>query len=602
MPSLMTMLPVCSAVPSCCSNSQISLCVGNRAFYPLQKVLEGVARDISFRRHASKCVHSLVVEKPCQSGSLDSSIFSPYPNEFDDIVRGFSKEYFESESENWCYSTREISGLYLTAEDLKDVEISKLSGPSVLPDELGNDVADEVSSDSVPAETMVSPDIEQPQDIAQNAMTSTITDSPAPVSNTFKVANEGFLNLKESIDNFISGITESINTSIGEVEGAAKNSYGAFTLSVSDTIKSVTKSFDSMATGLFSSVANSKEQASSELTGYSSALKENVYRTGTLAVDILRRTIITSEDTLANAATFVVYSYASAKSLLPPDVRDVLELSEEKAVQILSPVGAAFQKVYIIVEGFEKNIGLDLNDPIVPFILLLGTSATIGISYWLLKYGGYSGDLAPEITLEMLKKEENVVLIDVRPEDLRERDGVPDLRRTARAKYASVTLPEIDGSIKKLLKAGRGIDDALTAVVICNLKIVKDQSKVIIMDANGGRSKAIARSLRTLGVKKPYMVQGGFQSWMKKGLRIKELKSETPLTVLNEEAEAILEDIKPTSTLVVGYGLGISVAIYALLEWEKTLQIIGLIGLGQILKSTNKRESQPSAASFIAII
>ncbi|XP_026660060.2 calcium sensing receptor, chloroplastic-like isoform X3 [Phoenix dactylifera] len=338
-----------------------------------------------------------------------------------------------------------------------------------------------------------------------------------------------------------------------------------------------------MATGLFSSVANSKEQASSELTGYSSALKENVYRTGTLAVDILRRTIITSEDTLANAATFVVYSYASAKSLLPPDVRDVLELSEEKAVQILSPVGAAFQKVYIIVEGFEKNIGLDLNDPIVPFILLLGTSATIGISYWLLKYGGYSGDLAPEITLEMLKKEENVVLIDVRPEDLRERDGVPDLRRTARAKYASVTLPEIDGSIKKLLKAGRGIDDALTAVVICNLKIVKDQSKVIIMDANGGRSKAIARSLRTLGVKKPYMVQGGFQSWMKKGLRIKELKSETPLTVLNEEAEAILEDIKPTSTLVVGYGLGISVAIYALLEWEKTLQIIGLIGLGQSL-------------------
>ncbi|KAG1363694.1 Calcium sensing receptor, chloroplastic [Cocos nucifera] len=587
--NLRTMLPVCSAVPSC-SHSQISLHVG-RAFYPLQKVLEGRhifegraffwnqdgihAQDISFGTHASKCVHSLIVEKPDRLGSLDSSIFSPYPNGLDDIVRGFSKECIESEPEDWYYSTREITGLYPIAEDLKDVKTSKLSGPSMLPDDLGNDIADYISSRSVTAETMVSPDIEPPpavspsgdalQDLPNsldqssnglsglassgsfllpNATETTLTDSPAPVSDTFEVANKGILDLKESVNHLVSGITESINTSI---------------------------------------VENSKLQGSNELTGYSSVLKENVYRAGTSAIDILRQVIITVEDSLANAATFVVYSYGSAKSLLPPDVRDVLDLSEEKTLQILSPVGAAFQQAYIIIENFERNLGLDPNDPILPFILIFGSSATIGVSYWLSKYGGYSGDLAPEITLELLKGEENAVLIDVRPKDLRERDGVPDLRREARAKYASVTLPEIDGSIKKQLKRGREIDDAITAVVIRNLKIVKDESKVIIMDANGGQSKAIARSLRKLGVKKPYMVQGGFQSWAKKGLRIKELKPETTLTVLNEEAQAILEDIKPTPALVIGYGLGVSAAVYALLEWEKTLQIIGLIGLGQSL-------------------
>jgi hypothetical protein len=30
------------------------------------------------------------------------------------------------------------------------------------------------------------------------------------------------------------------------------------------------------------------------------------------------------------------------------------------------------------------------------------------------------------------------------------------------------------------------------------------------------------------------VVQGGFQSWVKQGLRVKELKPETALTILNE--------------------------------------------------------------------
>ncbi|KAJ6855724.1 hypothetical protein NC651_040382 [Populus alba x Populus x berolinensis] len=53
---------------------------------------------------------------------------------------------------------------------------------------------------------------------------------------------------------------------------------------------------------------------------------------------------------------------------------------------------------------------------------------------------------------------------------LRERDGIPDLRRAARFLSASVTLP-------------------------------KDRYRVIVMDADGSRSTDIARSLRKLGVK-----------------------------------------------------------------------------------------------------
>ncbi|KAI5555609.1 hypothetical protein BDE02_19G094200 [Populus trichocarpa] len=103
------------------------------------------------------------------------------------------------------------------------------------------------------------------------------------------------------------------------------------------------------------------------------------------------------------------------------------------------------------------------------------------------------------------------------------------------------------------------------------------------MDADGSRSKGIARCLRKLGVKRPYLVQGGFQSWVKQRIQAKELKPETVLTILNEEAEAILEDIRPSPVQTLGYGVGFAAASYALLEWEKTLQFIAIIGLSQTI-------------------
>lgn len=37
-------------------------------------------------------------------------------------------------------------------------------------------------------------------------------------------------------------------------------------------------------------------------------------------------------------------------------------------------------------------------------------------SYWLVNYSGYSGDLEPELTMELLRNDQNAILIDVRPE------------------------------------------------------------------------------------------------------------------------------------------------------------------------------------------
>ncbi len=38
------------------------------------------------------------------------------------------------------------------------------------------------------------------------------------------------------------------------------------------------------------------------------------------------------------------------------------------------------------------------------------------VSYWRARYGGYSGDLKPTSALDLLKKDGNVVLVDIRPQ------------------------------------------------------------------------------------------------------------------------------------------------------------------------------------------
>ncbi|KAF7039036.1 hypothetical protein CFC21_049108 [Triticum aestivum] len=511
------MLPFCSsAAPTPCS----PLCPVTAGARALRRVEAGALRPFA----ADPLVAQAVPDRPLFS---DSAILSPYATAPDAIVRGFA-----------------------SAAELPDPLWRAGVDPPLMPVDLAADAVVGAVTD----------------DAAQQALMD------AEMPTTFPADATG---VEESVARFI----DKLSKQIFQAEDALTEGYDKLRLSAYDALGAYRKAIRGVAGGITSSVAATKKQAAGGVPDVSGAFEDKVAGAGAVAADVLRKAIVVAEDSLGSATTSLVYYYGSAKSSLPPNVKDLLNSSEEKANIVLRPIGGALQQVYIIIEGIEKNVGLNPSDPIVQLAVLLGGSTTIGISYWLFAYGGYSGDLSPESTLELLKSDGKAVLIDVRPEDLRVKDGIPDLRRAARSKYASVASPEIKGPTKKLLKGGSEVDDALVAVVIRNLKLVKGDSKVVIMDANGTRSKSIARLLKKLGVQQPYLVKGGFQSWAK-NLRVKELKPETALTVINEDAEEILEGIKPTPTLVFGSLLGLSAATFALLEWETTLQYIGVLSLG----------------------
>ncbi|KAH7572979.1 hypothetical protein JRO89_XS03G0045500 [Xanthoceras sorbifolium] len=575
----MTMLPVCSASSSCC-HSLISLHGGLRYFSPLRKdfesrrnVEDGVVWGLANGLHLQKISFKIQATKSLYSSSVGNtqSVVSNYscPNELDDTRCKLSNA--------WSSSDVVINEAHpIGSGKLKYVDNSSISaveeGVTNFPDQMTENADNLMGT--------VEPETSSPVELIPGNSTS--------VSDSLDLGNNSSSNFKSSSDDFSAGVSRSFSSSINKGENAVKSLLDTITSSITSITKGASEAVDNAVSRVFSTVDQTGELAGDKFTSFSSDLKETSNRATVVAVDVLRRTIVALEDSISNGISFVAYSYSSTKELLPQEIRDALNLSEERAIKILKPVGSAFQQVSVAVDGLERSLGLDPSDPIVPFVLFLGTSATLWVFYRVRTYGGYSGDLSPKSTLEILTGKENAVLIDVRPEArdwaktikfstalfrfysvMRERDGIPDLRRGARFRYASAYLPEVSGTVRKLFRSGRELDDALIATVIRNLKIVQDRSKVIVMDADGTRSKGIARSLRKLGTKasiaqsstcfliRPYVVQGGFQSWVKQRLQIKELRPETALTILNEDAEAILEDINPSPLQVLGYGVTI---------------------------------------------
>ncbi|ONM35700.1 Rhodanese/Cell cycle control phosphatase superfamily protein [Zea mays] len=485
------LLPVCSAAPSCSPLCPVTA----------SHVVARVARRVDVGAALRSYADSLVAQVPDRPPLADSSILSPYIAAPDDIARAFGAPASELPP---LPSADPSPGLCCTGTDQPLAAVADLAATAV------------VNS--------------APTDAAERAL------SDAPFPSTFPSdASE--------VEDSVARLIDKVGKQVFQAEDALTEAYDKLRLSAYDALGAWRKTVRDAIGGLKASVDAGKQQAAGGVTDASGALHEKVAGAGTVAVDVLRKAIVAAEDSLGSAATFVVYSYGSAKESLPPNVRDLLSSSEEKASLVLRPIGNALQQVYVVVEGVEKNVGLDPSDPIVQLAVVLGGSVTIGTTYWLFTYSGYSGDLSPESAFDLLKNDDKA--------DLREKDGVPDLRLGARSKYASVASPEIKDPVKSMLKDEREFDDALLAVVIRNLKLVK----------------------------RPYLVKGGFQAWSK-NLRVKELKPETALTSINEDVEEILEQIKPTPTLVFGSLLGLSALSYALLEWEMTLQYIAVLSVG----------------------
>lgn len=183
----------------------------------------------------------------------------------------------------------------------------------------------------------------EPETISPTEMTP---EYPTSVSDSLDMNNDTLLNSKTSIDDFLAGVNKSLSASVNKGENVVKSSLDAITSSITSITERSTAAVDNAISGVFSTADQSRELAGNRLTSFSSDLKEAASKASVVAVDVLRHTIVAVEDSLTNGTSFINYSYGSAKERLPPNIRDALNLSEERAIELLRPVRTAFEQVF----------------------------------------------------------------------------------------------------------------------------------------------------------------------------------------------------------------------------------------------------------------
>lgn len=178
------------------------------------------------------------------------------------------------------------------------------------------------------------------------------------VSDSLTIDADALSSGETNIEGTLDGVSESVSSSVNKGEIVLKNSIDTVTSSITSALKGANEGFDGALTEVISSVDRLGEFAGNKFTGFSNDLKEASSKVGAVFVDFLRSAIVQIEESLSEGATYVISSYGSTKNLLPPEVQNVLSLSEERVIKVFTPVGAAFQQVRSI-SSFSQHRAID---------------------------------------------------------------------------------------------------------------------------------------------------------------------------------------------------------------------------------------------------
>lgn len=280
---------------------------------------------ICFKTQAAKSLYSNFVEN---SKSVSIDFINSCANELDDIDC--------QPSSAWSYSVEVANERNpMGSGELKYIEDSSVSA-------VEEGLVDFTDRTAENADKLMAP--------MEPKTTSTIELTPENPTTSFDsldMDNNSISNIKSSIDDFLAGVSEFFSSSMVKGETAMKSSLDTIASSLTSIKKSTSEAVDNVVSRVFSSVDQTGESAGNKLTNFSTDLKEASSKATVAAVDVLRNTIVALEDSITNGASFVVYYYGTTKESLPPEIRDALNLNEERAVKVLRPVWSALQQVLL---------------------------------------------------------------------------------------------------------------------------------------------------------------------------------------------------------------------------------------------------------------
>ncbi|GAB4817403.1 hypothetical protein N2152v2_004449 [Parachlorella kessleri] len=273
---------------------------------------------------------------------------------------------------------------------------------------------------------------------------------------------------------------------------------------------------------------------------------------------------------LSNAGALAMSGMAKAEDALPtislPDVQ-LPDVQLPDVSSAGSDIAALFADNPLLVGGG---------------IALLLVPVGIGAIQQLASGGAQVKVTSPARAFEALEQNPKVILVDIRSKAEVKEAGSPDLK-----------------SIKRKAVKGEVVVDEAFADKFARLGGLGEESRVLLLDAEGKESSKAAKAVLESGaLKSVYVVQGGAEAWKESDLPWKEpgrglelptfdlaaLGAKVDPKNLGATVETLAEDLKSAPTLTKA-GLaagGLAAAGFLLFnEVEVLLQLVGIVAAGQ---------------------
>ena len=205
---------------------------------------------------------------------------------------------------------------------------------------------------------------------------------------------------------------------------------------------------------------------------------------------------------------------------------------------------------------------------------------------------GYDGDVRPKACYESLEKNGNAKIIDTRSEEAIRNEGVPDLRGSARNKGQIVRVVKLNEKERRQTRGARQIELTIAAEKVKKLSSIGSKLYFIGPDA-----KDLAKTVKSeTFARKCYTISGGFEGYRSSGLKLRkggykknvaEVAAEEASEIGSRATRAVQSSVGSVSTTVktaddsmkVVYGLLALGVVVGAIEYEKTLQFIGVVGI-----------------------
>ncbi len=205
---------------------------------------------------------------------------------------------------------------------------------------------------------------------------------------------------------------------------------------------------------------------------------------------------------------------------------------------------------------------------------------------------GYDGDVRPKACYESLEKNGNAKIIDTRSEEAIRNEGVPDLRGSARNKGEIVRVVKLNEKERRQTRGARQIELTIAAEKVKKLSSIGSKLYFIGPDA-----KDLAKTVKSeTFARKCYTISGGFEGYRSSGLKLRkggykknvaEVAAEEAAEIGSRATRAVQSSVGSVSTTVktaddsmkVVYGLLALGVVVGAIEYEKTLQFIGVVGI-----------------------